>query len=168
MDSYCLFCHTTKCELIASLLPKRIACRAISPKIVQRKWIKGKSFEEVSDYLPGYVFLYTDDRLQEFGILRSMDGVLRLLGKQEDGYRLTGEDKRFADMLYANKGVIGILKAYEVGDRIRLAAESLPGYEGEVIRVDRRKGRAQISIRFDEKEIKLWVGFELIGKAPEQ
>ena len=165
MFSYCLFCNTTKCESIASLLPTRIECRAVSPKIIHRKWVKGKCFEEVSDYLPGYVFLYTETPLQAFGMLWTIDGVLRLLGRQEEGYRLTGEDKRFADMLYASQGMIGILKAYEAGDRIRLAAESLPGYEGEVIKVDRRKGRAQILIRFDDKEIKLWVGFELIDKA---
>ena len=41
----------------------------------------------------------------------------------------------------------------------------MPGYEGEVVRVDRRKGRAQVLIHFDKKEIKLWVGFDLISKA---
>ena len=168
MISYCLFCNTMKCGSIALLLPKRMAVKAISPRIVQRKWVKGKCFEEESDFLPGYVFLYADTPLQEFGALWSVDGVLRLLGRKEEGYRLAGEDKAFADMLYANEGMIGILKAYEVGDRIRLSAESLPGYEGEVIKVDRRKGRAQILIRFDEKEIKLWAGFDLISKVPEQ
>ena len=167
MISYCLFCNTTKCEAIAALLPKRIGGSAISPKIVQRKWIKGQCVEEVRDYLPGYVFLYTDTPLQEYRMLWSVDGVLRLLGRAEDGYRLTGEDECFASMLYAKEGMIGILKAYEVGDRIRLAAESLPGYTGEIVKVDRRKGRAQVLIRFDEKEIKLWAGFDLIERAPE-
>ncbi len=164
-NCYCLFCNSMKSESVALLLPKRIDCRAISPKIIQRKWIKGKCFEEVKDYLPGYVFLYTDDPLREFRVLWSVEGVFRLLGKREEGFLLCGEDARFADMLYANQGVIGILKAYEVGDRIFLTGDSLPGYEGEVVRVDRRKGRAQVLIHFDKKEIKLWVGFDLISKA---
>ena len=78
---------------------------------------------------------------------------MRLLGRREEGYRLSGEDERFANMLLANQGVIGILKAYEVGDRIRLTGEALPGYAGEVIKVDRRKGRAQVLIHFDDKEV---------------
>lgn len=167
MNCYCLFCHTTKCESIALLLSKQMDCTAISPKIIQRKWVKGKCFEQIHDYLPGYVFLYTDAPLSAFRELWSVDGVLRLLGRREEGYRLSGEDERFANMLLANQGVIGILKAYEVGDRIRLTGEALPGYAGEVIKVDRRKGRAQVLIHFDDKEVKLWVGFELIDKAPE-
>lgn len=166
-NCYCLFCNSMKSGSVASLLPKRIDCRAISPKIIQRKWIKGKCFEEVKDYLPGYVFLYTDAPLREFRALWSVEGVFRLLGRQEEGFLLSGEDARFAEMIYANQGVIGILKAYEVGDRIFLTGESLPGYAGEVVRVDRRKGRAQVLIHFDEKEIKLWVGFDLIDKASE-
>lgn len=165
-NCYCLFCNTIKSESVASLLPKRMDCRAISPKIIQRKWIKGQCFEEIKDYLPGYVFLYTDEPLRDFRALWSVEGVLRLLGRREEGYLLNGDDAHFADMLYTNHGVIGILKAYEVGDRIVLAGESLPGFEGEVIRVDRRKGRAQVLIHFDEREIKLWVGFNLIRKAP--
>lgn len=166
MNSYCLFCHSSKCASIALLLPQRMACRAIYPRFVQRKWVRGSCREEVRDYLPGYVFVYTDEPIPSPGALRSMDGVLRLLGREENGYRLDGEDERFSRMLYANDGVIGILRAREVGDRIRLAADSLPGYEGDVIKVDRRKGRAQILIRFDDKEVKLWVGFDLIGDAP--
>ena len=154
-----------KSESVAALLPKRIDCRAISPKIIQRKWIKGKCFEEVKDFLPGYVFLYTNDPLREFRVLWSVEGVFKLLGRREEGFLLSDDDARFAEMIYANQGVIGILKAYEVGDRIFLSGEFLPGYEGEVIRVDRRKGRAQILIHFDEREIKLWVGFDLIDKA---
>ena len=165
MACYCLFCNSTRCEAVASLLAKRMDCRAISPKIVQRKWIKGTCVEEVRDFLPGYVFLYTDASLRTFETLRTVDGVLRLLGRQEEGYRLCGEDLRFAQMLLGSEGRIGILPAYEVGDRIRLAAESLPGYEGEIVKVDRRKGRAQVLIRFDEKEIKLWAGFDIIGRA---
>ena len=165
MNCYCLFCNVTRCASVASLLSMEHGLRAVSPKLVQRKWVQGKCLQEKKDLLPGYVFVYADEPLQVFDDLRSVDGVLRLLGRQEDGYRLNGEDERFAEMLLRCGGVIGILSAYEVGDRIRLTGESLPGYEGEVIRVDRRKGRAQVLIRFDEKEIKLWVGFDLIGKA---
>lgn len=163
MECYCLFCKTPRCASIASLLSNRPGYSAISPKLVQRKWVKGSCVEEVRDLLPGYVFVYTEEPLEAYDALRALDGVLRLLGRSEDGYRLDGEDERFARMLHDNGGVIGILRAFEAGDRIRLAADALPGYEGEIIQVDRRKGRAQVLIRFDEREIRLWVGFDLIG-----
>ena len=168
MNVYCLFCNSTKCESVASQLSARIGCRAISPKIVQRKWVKGKCVEEINDYLPGYVFLYTEKPIREFRKMWTVEGVLRLLGRREEGYRLSGGDLRFANMICANDGVIGIIKAYEEGDRIKLTDESLPGYEGDIIKVDRRKGRAQILVRFDSKEVKLWVGFDLISKVPDE
>ena len=148
-------------------LSERTGCRAISPKIVQRKWVKGKCMEEVNDFLPGYVFLYTDEPIRDFRTLWTVEGVLRLLGRREEGYLLSGGDLRFANAVYVNDGVIGFFKAYEEGDRIRLADESLPGYEGDIIKVDRRKGRALIVIRFDNKEVRMWIGFDLIKKVPE-
>ena len=165
---YCFFCDTVHCHDIERLLMEQMDCIAFSPRIVQRKWVKGKCTEEVRDFLPGYVFLYTQQPVVEFQSIYRTSGIIRLLGDREAGYCLAGEDKQFAEMLYAYQGVIGILKAYTVGDRIRLAAEPLSGYEGEVIRVDRRKGRAQIRICFDKKEMKIWAGFDLIDKISEQ
>lgn len=168
MFCYCLFCSTTKCESAATLLGDMLCCRTISPKIIQRKWIKGKCTEEVRDYLPGYVFLYSDAPLADYGKLWTVDGVLRLLGQKEEGYLLTGGDRRFAEYLYRRNGMIGILKAYEEGDRVKLADSSFLGLSGEIIKLDRRKGRAQVQFRFDEKEIKAWVGYDLIDEVPSE
>jgi len=167
MTSYCLFCNTTRCGLIAELLQQRLNCEAISPKIVQRKWVKGQCFEEKKDYLPGYVFLYAREPLPSLREAFSIDGVIRFLGEKDDGYRLRGEDERFAAMLYENEGTIGIMKAYRVGDRIRLVDSAFSGLAGEILRVDRRKGRAEVCIRFDEKDFHVWVGFDVIGTLPE-
>ena len=162
--SYCLFCRTGRCDAVALALDRSLPCRAISPKIVRRKWVSGKCLEEIRDCLPGYVFAYFDEPVADPGKLWAQDGVLRLLGQREDGYLLQGEDLRFARMLLEKEGVIGIMKAYEEGDRIRLADTSLPGYSGEIVRVDRHRGRAQVLIRFDDREVKIWVGFDLIEK----
>lgn len=168
MHEYCLFCQTVKCAEIAQLLPKLVSCEAFSPQIVQRKWVKGNCQEQTHPYLPGYVFFFREEPLEDYRSLRVIPGVIRILGRKEDGFRLQGEDSRFAQALRETGGVIGIQKAYEEGDRIRLVDSAFLGYSGEVIRVDRRKGRAQIRIRFDEKEFLIWVGFELMEKVPEQ
>jgi len=166
MNSYCLFCNTNKCEQIAALLPQKVACTAFSPKIVQRKWVKGKCHEEMRTYLPGYVFFFTEEVLTDMRGLFSLDGVLRLLGRREEGYRLRGDDERFARMILESDGVIGILKVYQAGERIRLTDSVFSGVTGEILRVDRRKGRAQIKVRFDEKEFLIWAGYELLESCP--
>ena len=55
MYSYCLFCATVKCEAIALAIRQKFGYTAFSPSIIQRKWVKGKCFEEKRAYLPGYV-----------------------------------------------------------------------------------------------------------------
>ena len=162
MYSYCLFCTTVKCQTIASAIRQKFGYTAFAPKIVQRKWVKGECFEEVRPYLPGYVFLYTQQPLTEFREIRMMEGVGRYLGERDDGYQLQGEDRSFAEMLYAHDGTIGIMKAYKEGDRVKLARDMLGDFEGEIIRLDRRKGRAQLQYNFDGNSYKVWVGYELI------
>ena len=162
MYAYCLHCSTVKCAMVAESIRRKLVCEAFSPRIVQRKWIKGKAVEEVHDYLPGYVFVYSQEPIDSFEPLRSMEGVLRCLGERENGYRLEGEDLRFAGMLHANAGVIGIMKAYREGERVKLARDAMGGFEGEIVRLDRRKGRAQIQFGFDGSQMRVWVGYEMI------
>ncbi|MBR1821999.1 MAG: hypothetical protein IJ769_10300 [Clostridia bacterium] len=162
MYSYCFFCNTVKCALVAAAIRQKFGYDAFSPKIVQRKWIKGTCHEEIRDYLPGYVFVYSEQPITEFREIRLMEGVLRYLGQRDDGYQLMGDDRRFAEMLYANNGTIGIMKAYQEGDRVKLAKDMLGDFEGEIIKLDRRKGRAQVQYNFDGNSYKVWVGYEMI------
>ena len=162
MVSYCLFCNTNRCVQIASEIHKQFGLMAFSPKIIQRKWVKGKCYEETNSYLPGYVFLYSDIPIQAFREIKQIDGVLRFLGEKETGYVLYENDHRFAEMILANHGQIGIFKAYEIGNHVYLTKESLAGMEGEIVKLDRRKGRAQVEFQFDSRSFKIWVGFDLM------
>ena len=67
-------------------------------------------------------------------------------------------------VLYDMDGTLGILKAYQEGDRVKLDSHLYHGFEGEIIRLDRRKGRAQIRFDFDGREQKVWVGYDLMEK----
>jgi transcription antitermination factor NusG len=91
-----------------------------------------------------------------------MEGVLRFLGQRDDGYRLMGDDKKFAEILHSHNGTIGIMKTYREGDRVKLARDMMGGFEGEIIKLDRRKGRALIEYNFDGNCYKVWVGYEMI------
>lgn len=162
MYSYCFFCNTVKCALVAAAIQQKFGYTAYSPKIVQRKWVKGDCHEEVKDYLPGYVFVYTQAPIEDFREIKIMEGVLRFLGQRDDGYQLVGDDRRFAEMLRANGGTIGIMKTYREGDRVKLAKDMLGGFEGEIVKLDKRKGRAQIEYNFDGTCYKVWVGYEMI------
>ena len=162
MVAYCLFCETVKCEELAERIRREFGWMAINPRIVQRKWVKGTAYEDIRTLLPGYIFVYTEEPIPYPRAAFRLDFVIRLLGDEGSNYTLIGDDDRFARMLYHCGGTIGILKAYQEGDRVRLVEGALGGIEGEIIRLDRRKGRAQIRYQFAGSTCTTWVGYDLI------
>ena len=159
---YCLFCNTQKADSIAELIRQTGAVRALSPRIVQRKWVKGKTMEVEHSYLPGYVFLYADHPVEEFHRIYHIPGVLRVLGNRDDGYQLIGQDLAFARMLAGMNGVIGILKAFQEGDVVKLDREVFGDFEGKIIKFDRGRKRAQIEFDFDGRKQNVWCGVDMI------
>ena len=166
MNAYCLFCNTMKQEDAAECLRIRYGCEVLVPRIIQRKWVKGTPLEVVRDFLPGYLFAFSAAPIENPVAMQRESNVLRCLGAPENGYRLQGANLAFARMLHDCGGTIGILKAHQVGDRVRLTEGALGGLEGEIIRLDRPKGRAQIEYAFDGVSYKTWVGYDLIEEPP--
>ena len=162
MYAYCLFCSTQKRGDAAANLRQRYGYEVIIPRIIQRKWVKGEAFAVERDFLPGYLFLYAAEPIDNPKALQREPHILRCLGAPENGYALQTSNLTFARMLYDCGGTIGILKTYQQGDRVRLAEGALGGLEGEIIKLDRPKGRAQIQYQFDGAVYKTWVGYELI------
>lgn len=112
---------------------------AAVPKIVQRKWVKGKALEDVHDYLPGYLFIYADMPMTDIIPLFHLEDVYRVLGERGNGYCLTGSDLAFAQMLHDCGGTIGVLKTYKEGDKVKLAEDTMSGVNGEIIKPDGRE-----------------------------
>ena len=159
---YCIFCDTQRTEAVADLINRVLQVHCISPKIVQRYWKKGVCEERIHKYLPGYLFLYAENPVESFRDVLQFPGVLRVLGVRENGYELGGADLAFARVLRDMDGQLGIMKAVKEGDAVRLAGELYHGFTGEIVRLDRRKGRAQILFDFDGSVQNVWVGYDLI------
>lgn len=165
MHYYCLYCAIPKCKDVAALLEVMRIGHAITPRIVQRKWIKGKAFEELHDYLPGYVFLYTEEPIPDFQPIWNLLDVRRLLGNPDELFELRGPDRAFARLLEEENGTIGILKVFREGDVVKLASSAFSAFEGVITRFDRSRRRAEIEFDFDEKKQRVWCGVDLIESA---
>lgn len=165
MYAYCVFCNTLKRERLGEAIRLRLGVEVVVPKIVQRKWVKGKAVEVVHDYLPGYLFLYAEAPVEDFGFLFHLEDVYRVLGERENGHCLTGSDLAFARMMHDCGGTIGVLKTCRIGDRVRMAEGAMGGVDGEIIRLDRR-GRALVRFSFDGANIQSWVAIERIDDGP--
>ena len=164
MYVYCLFCRTQRCTRIARLMEIRGVERAFSPKILSKQRIEGKNVFKEHDLLPGYVFLFHEERIIEWDIFSGIDGIIRRVGRTEKGYELEGADREFALGLYEKNGQVGAMKLVSVGETVRLADNLFDGSEGVVTKIDYRKERARVDFKFEGNACHTWVAIEDVKK----
>ena len=150
-----MFCETQKCKTIAELIENVQNIRCISPAIIQRKWTKGICEEIRHSWLPGYIFLYSEDPLQK---KIQYPGIIRMLGNGE----LQNEDLAFANMLYEHNGVMGTIHLIEEGQYCTINDPVWKEMEGKVIKIDRGRRRCCIEFTFEQTKRNVWLGYELI------
>ena len=155
MYAYCLFCETQRCKTIAEYINKTHEYQCLYPQIIQRKWVKGIPAEENHDWLPGYLFLYSEQKIRpRFDI----SGIIRCLGNGE----LTGQDLRFAEMIYRKNGIIGCVSLVQEGDRCRILDPAWQEITGKVIKMDRGRRRCCIEYEFDGTVRTIWAGYDIL------
>ena len=160
MYAYCLFCVTQRCRVIAKLMEIRGVKRAFSPQIIRKQRKKGENLRKRFDLLPGYVFLYSEERLMDYTLFCGMDGVIRRVGKTEKGYELGGPDYDFAMQLYEKDGLVKSMELYQDGNEVRLMDTLFDGCEGKIVKIDYKKERAKVEFVFDNNCSSTWVALE--------
>ena len=160
MYVYCLFCVTQRCETIARLMEVRGVKRAFSPGIIRKQRKKGVNLERRFDLLPGYVFIYSEERLTDYRTFFGMDGVIRRVGRQDEGYELDGPDLDFAMKLLEKDGLVGSMKVCRIGDDVKLEDSLFSECQGRVVEIDCRKERAKVEFVFDRNSCRTWVSLE--------
>ena len=146
--------------MIAKLLEIRGAERAFSPQIIRKQRKKGENIEKRFDLLPGYVFIYNEERLTDYRLFYGMDGVIRRVGRRDDGYELEGPDLDFAMKLLEKDGLVGAMKVCHIGDEVTLEEPLFSGCEGRVVAIDYRKERAKVEFVFDTTKRDIWVSLD--------
>ena len=167
MYAYCLFCLTQRCRIIAKLLEIRGVDRAFSPQIVNTYRKQGENKKRSRDLLPGYVFIYSEERLTDYRLFYGMDGVIRRVGRRDDGYELEGPDREFALGLLEKDGKVGAMRMVKVGEKIRMEDPLFAGSEGVVTKIDYRKERARVDFKFEGNDCHAWVAVEDVRKVEE-
>jgi len=160
MYVYCMFCETQRCKVIAKLMEIRGAMRSFSPQIVRRQRKKGQNLEKQFDLLPGYVFVFSEERMVDYTQFFGMDGVIRRVGKQETGYELAGSDLDFAMRLFEKDGLVGSMKTCVIGDQVTLEDPLFNGCRGKITRIDWRKERARVDFTFDNMACHTWISID--------
>ncbi|KFN07276.1 MULTISPECIES: antiterminator LoaP [Paenibacillus] len=140
---------------IRTLVPRR--------KLMERR--QG-SMKEVSRLLfPGYVFAYTLLDNESYYKMIGPDGVIEVLGRPDPA---AVPFKEMAHVLKwcEDSQLIGVSKVHD-GDRITVIDGPLKSMEGQIVRVDRRKGRARVRLTLFGEPKEIDFGIEMIEQAPE-
>lgn len=166
MFVYCLFCVTQRCKAIAQMLEVHEKIRAFSPQIIRKQRKQGENIERCFDLLPGYVFVYSDERLTDYSMFHGIDGIVRRVGKQDDGYELAGPDLDFAMRLLEKEGVVSSMKICRIGDDVTLEDPLFSGCQGQVTEIDYRKERAKVEFMFDQNSCCTWIALEDVKHLP--
>ena len=108
---YCLFSKTGSEEQVAAEIEKQQNVRALVAIQEKHKRI-GKKYEiDRRVFLPGYLFLYTNEELR-FDTIQKISNVYRILGDRNEICELSGYDRSFAEWLYLNDGIVGITRPF--------------------------------------------------------
>lgn len=159
----CVFCRTGQERFVAqALTAKYEGLETLVVTQVKHKSLKGIKSTEEHILLPGYVFFQVQGKAPPFYDIRNVQGVIGLLCYAFGEWRLADHDYRFARWIFEHGGVIGLSRAYHVGDKVRILSGPLKDYEGNLVKIDKRSRNGQVEIRFDGKVWKIWLAFELV------
>lgn len=163
----CVFCMTGREQEVAASIQR--ACPDVRATAVfqeKHKSVGGKKSRVRVVIMPGYVFFDAPDEPDIALRLPRVD-IIRILKDDDNGWQLAGSDYEFARWLFSYQGCLEFSKAYHEGDRIRILSGPLKDMEGMISRIDRRGRSGQVTVRFNGRDVRLWLGFELIDTVPD-
>lgn len=158
----CLFVLTGKENLVADQLKK--CCPEATPIIARQEKHKsdhGQKTRMETTLFPGYVFFEAPEAVEPY-VSFPRENVIRVLTREDGSWHLMGEDEHFARWLFSYGGFLSFSKAYQEGDRIRILSGPLKDLEGSLRKIDRRGRSGQVDLNFNGRQMRVWLGFELV------
>ena len=131
---------------------------------------EGKVILSTLPVFPGYIFLEEtiDDELIKYQwAFRQTEGFFRFLKSNHEITPLTSKDlKLVLHFIQPAGSITGISKVYyDENSRIVVLEGALAGLEGNIIKVDKRKGRAKIKLDLFNDSFTIDLCFEVIRPA---
>lgn len=131
---------------------------------------RGVMVQTTPAVFPGYIFLELDGEeaiLRYYWLFRKISGFYRFLKSNRNIQPLEGRDLETALHFIKKTGPLaGISRVYfDENSRIVVVDGPLAGLEGNIVKVDKRKGRAKIKLDLYKDSFTIDLGFELLQPA---
>jgi len=161
----CVFCVTGKERDAAQHIEQAYGhVRTMVARRLKLKTVQGRTHPEEEVLYPGYVFIKVPSRGEMPLTLQKDANIISLLTTNEGEWRLYGNDARVVQWLFSYDGLIAYSQAYQEGDQVRIISGPLKDLAGQIVRLDKRHKGAQVAITFCNREIKIWLRFEIVDK----
>lgn len=133
-------------------------------KLTIRK--NGLKKESLAPIFPGYLFFKAEELTSEIHwILRRTAGFVRFLKSNQNIEPIMGTDKELLlHFLHFGEIVEKSNVWFDENSKIRVLNGPMKGLEGRIIKVDRRKKRAKISLSLYKESFTIDFGFEILER----
>lgn len=166
-DWYVLFVKANQEEKVKKILEKEAfeEYQFIVPTRELRERKDGKWHLVKRKLFPGYVLIKGLMNIDIYYKLKKINGIIKLLSSEGEVLTVDESELRVLKILIDNDdNNIGVSSLYKENDGVRIVAGPLMGLEGQIIKIDYRKGRAKVSLRFMNEERVVELGIEVVDK----
>ena len=127
---------------------------------------KGSRITKVYNALPGYIFMRSDVPIDSETVHQVLETweVYYFLHYADGRLELEREDERFASQVFELPKVITADNVFiRNGDRVEIVNGAFSTFTGRILKIDRRRCRVDVSLRFMDRDLKLSLPFSSVA-----
>jgi transcriptional antiterminator NusG len=146
---YVIFTHTGRENKLKDLITTIYSTEEVNPlvpfrKLKERK--KGVETIKTRTLFPGYIFIKAQMSSELYRSMIQIPSIVRLLKTDSEPAHVSDEEMRPILELTYDSEVIGFSKGIRIGSKVEIIDGPLKHFEGRIITIDSRKGRAKVCL----------------------
>lgn len=166
-DAYCLFSTSDReIRLAGELNRLNKGCVAVPFLRMKRAGASKNSILVQEALLKGYVFIFVPTGFPLNDLQRG-EMLFRILDRKENGGLLVGEDRRYAEWILAQGGILAVSNAIQIDDRVRIISGPLLDLQGQIIGFSRKNKKYKVEFEMMGHRVNTWLPFEYMEPAGE-
>lgn len=115
---------------------------------------------------PGYVFVETEEPGKIFTRMKFIPKSMHIIYAEREILSVYPEEERFLRDLIDENYIVQMSRGFMIGDRLCITEGSLAKHQGRLVRIDRHKRLATLSVNLFGRETPVEVGLEVVEKVP--
>ena len=112
---------------------------------------------------PGYVLVYGDIGIEEYHMMKNIPDMIKLLSSESTPLIIEDYEMQYIAKLIGDSDIIGYSDIFYENGIVVVSDGPLISMEGQIVKIDRRKGRAKVRINFMGEERIVELGINVLS-----